>query len=75
VETFGLTRAQLAALRFHAHLDLRQADLPSACHWLVATQDLEQVVPMAFDPRHWTLVATVPRPTDPHDNLLVYRKR
>jgi hypothetical protein len=75
VETFGLTRAQLAALRFHGHLDLRQADLPSACHWLVATQDLEQVVPMAFDPRHWKLVANVPRPTDPHDNLLVYRKR
>lgn len=75
VQAFGLTRAQLAALRFHAGLDLRQAEIGSACHWLVATQDLELAVPMVFNPHHWKLVATVRRPTDAHDNLLVYRKR
>jgi hypothetical protein len=75
IEEFGLTRAQIAALRFHAGLDLRPAHLPSSCRWLVAAQDLEAAVPMVFDPRRWVRVATVNRPTDRHDNLLLYRKR
>lgn len=75
IEVLGLTRAQVAALRFHGRLDLRSAQLPSECHWLVASQELQQAIPMIFEPRHWVLVATVRRPTDARDNLLLYRKR
>lgn len=75
VEVFGLTRPQIAALRFHAGLDLRAASLPSACPWLVASQDVQATLPMVLDARQWALVATVRRPTDAKDNLLLYRKR
>lgn len=75
VEVFGLTRPQLAALRYHAGLDLRAASLPSACPWLVASQDVQATLPMVLDARQWTLVTTVRRPTDAKDNLLLYRKR
>lgn len=74
VEVLGLTRAQLAALRFHGGFDLRAATIPSACPWLVVAQDLQSSVPMALGARDWTLVASVRRPTDARDNLLLYRK-
>jgi hypothetical protein len=74
VEVLGLTRAQLAALRFHGSLDLRPARIPSACPWLVVTQDLQASLPMALDVRQWQLAATVRRPTDARDNLLLYRR-
>ena len=75
VEVFGLTRAQIAALRFHGDLDLHMAAAPSACPWLVAAEDLQVSVPMAYDARRWTLVAKIPRPTDKRDNLLLYKKQ
>lgn len=75
VEVFGLTRPQIAALRYHGRLDLRVATAPGACSWLVAAGDLERSVPMAFDARHWKLVAKIPRPTDARDNLLLYQKK
>jgi hypothetical protein len=74
VEVLGLTRAQLAALRFHGGFDLRTATIPSACPWLVVTQDLQASMPMALGTREWTLVTSVRRPTDARDNLLLYRK-
>ena len=74
VEVFGLTRAQIAALRFHGEMDLRMAAPASACPWLVAAEDLQLSVPMILDVRRWSLVAKIPRPTDKRDNLLLYRR-
>jgi hypothetical protein len=75
VEVFGLTRAQIAALRYHGKLDLQVAQAPSTCPWLVAAEDLQLAVPMAFDQRHWSLVAKIPRPTDTRENLVLYKKK
>lgn len=75
VEVVGLTRPQVAALRFHGGLDLRSGNLPSPCPWLVASQDIQASLKMVLQPNQWTLVATVRRPTDAKDNLLLYRKR
>ena len=75
VEVIGLTRPQIAALRFHGQLDLRSAQVPSACPWLVAAQDLQVFLPMALNLEQWRLVTTVRRPTDQRENLLLYRKR
>jgi len=74
VEVFGLTRAQLAALRYHGGLDLRTAAASSACPWLIAAEDLKSVVPRAFAPVRWKLVASIPRPTDKRENVLLYKK-
>ena len=71
----GLTRPQIAALRFHGRLDLRTARLPSACPWLVASQELQPSLGMVLEPRQWALVTIVRRPADAKDNLLLYRKR
>lgn len=75
VEILGLTRPQIAALRFHGGLDVRNAQIPSACPWLVVAQDLQVSLPMALNIRQWQLVAQVRRPTDQRENLLLYKKR
>lgn len=75
VEVFGLTRAQIAALRYHGKLDLQVAQSPSTCPWLVVAEDLQLAVPMAFDQRRWSLVAKIPRPTDSRENLVLYKKK
>jgi hypothetical protein len=74
VEVFGLTRAQMAALRYHGGLDLRVAGATATCPWLVAAEELEPSVNMAFGTRRWTLVDRIPRPTDRHENVLLYRQ-
>jgi 4-amino-4-deoxy-L-arabinose transferase-like glycosyltransferase len=75
VEVIGLTRPQIAALRYHGQLDLRSAQIPSACPWLVAAQDLQVSLPMALNLKQWTLVTQVRRPTDQRENLILYKKR
>jgi hypothetical protein len=75
VQVFGLTRPQIAALLYHGQLALETASTTSTCPWLVAAGDLELTVPTAFDKRHWSLVARIPRPTDARENLLLYKKK
>lgn len=74
VEVFGLTRAQVAAFRYHGQMELRQADREGTCPWLVAAADLQAAMSVALDMRRWQLVATVRRPVDAHDNVLLYRR-
>jgi 4-amino-4-deoxy-L-arabinose transferase-like glycosyltransferase len=75
VEVVGLNRGQVAAMRFHGQLELRAAGPVPSCSWLVMTSEFQQVAAMALDMKRWELVATVRRPTDPKDNLLLYRLR
>lgn len=74
VEAFGLSRAQAAAFRYHGNLELRQASRQPACPWLIATVDLQAAMPVALDMHRWQLVATIRRPVDAHDNVLLYRR-
>jgi 4-amino-4-deoxy-L-arabinose transferase-like glycosyltransferase len=74
VEVFGLTRAQIAALRYHGGLELRMASIPGQCPWLIASEDLQSSVRMAFVAPHWRLVARIQRPTDSRENVLLYQK-
>jgi 4-amino-4-deoxy-L-arabinose transferase-like glycosyltransferase len=74
VESFGLSRAQAAAFRYHGNMDLRQASKQPTCPWLIATADLQAAMPVALDMKRWQLVATIRRPVDAHDNVLLYRR-
>jgi hypothetical protein len=74
VEQLGLSRGQVAAFRYHGQLDLREASRTPTCQWLLMPSDLQAVAGMAIDMRRWELVATVRRPTDAKDNVLLYRR-
>jgi len=73
VEVFGITRGQAAALRFHGGLQLRSAGPRNQCPWLVVGSEYQAAASMAMDMKQWSLMATVRRPTDAKDNLLLYR--
>lgn len=74
VEVFGLRRGQLAALRLDLDRELRPAVAKAQCPWLVVASDLQPSAGLALDLRGARLVATVRRPTDPRENLLLYRR-
>lgn len=73
VEVLGLNRGQLAAFRYHGAMDLRPATLKPSCPWLIVAQDIQAAVGATFDMKSRELVATVRRPTDAKDNVLLYR--
>jgi 4-amino-4-deoxy-L-arabinose transferase-like glycosyltransferase len=74
VQTVGLSRSQVAALQYHGALKLERAGLQLPCEWLIADiaswPASERIVKTAL----WDLKATIPRPTDKNDHLLVFRR-
>nr|WP_255429445.1 hypothetical protein [Ramlibacter albus] len=74
VEVFGLNRGQLAALRYHGRMELRNAGRTPQCPWLVVSQDYTALVPLNLGPG-WETLATVRRPTDNNDNLHLFRRK
>ncbi len=74
VEVFGLTRAQVAAFRYHGGMELRPAVGRPTCPWLLVAGPLQAVMPLALDTRDWQQVAGIRRPSDANENVLIYRK-
>ncbi len=74
VEVHGLNRAQLAALRYHGNLELRPAGLTPSCPWLIADDDALQSLAITTDMRLWALRASIRRPADANDNVLLYHR-
>lgn len=75
VQTVGLSRAQVAALQYHAGLTLHPASLSvTGCEWLVSDIASWPAPASAVDGLQWERVATVARPTDKTDFLLVFRR-
>ena len=74
VAAFGLSRAQIAALRFHGDLEVRLAGRDAACPWLLVALQAAAAAPVALDMRGWELAARVRRPVDATEDLLLYRK-
>ena len=75
VEVFGLTRGQLAALRYHGQLELKPAAAQAQCTWLVMGSEYQPAAGLALDMKQWRLAATVRRPTDAKDNVLLYERQ
>lgn len=74
VEASGLTRAQIAALRYHGGLDLRAAHSGKPqCPWRITGVDPTAAGADPASLQGWQLVTTARRPTDPRDNLRLYR--
>ena len=74
VQTVGLNRAQVAALQYHGGLALQRAALQDRCDWLVADIASWPAPEGEADATQWNKRATIPRPTDKTDHLLVFRR-
>jgi hypothetical protein len=75
VEVHGLTRGQIAAFRFHGGMDLRHASpQPSACEWLLVHSGAVSTMRAAVGTQPWSLVASVRRPADKDEDMLLFRR-
>jgi 4-amino-4-deoxy-L-arabinose transferase-like glycosyltransferase len=74
VEVHGISLAQVAALRYHGQLTLRPAGVKASCPWLVVAPASLEALSVGLDMRQWALHATVRRPADADDNLLLYQR-
>jgi len=74
VQTVGLSRAQVAALQYHGGLTLERAGLQDECDWLLADMASWPASERKVNAAAWQLQATIPRPTDKNDQLLVLRR-
>lgn len=74
VEIFGLGSAQAAALQYHGQLELRQATAQAACPYLVVDIAAQSRLSSVVNLPDWAFQATVRRPSDKNENLLVFRR-
>jgi len=75
VETFGLTRGQIAALQYHGGLDVRLAGWQASCPYLLVALQSAAAAPIAVDMKQWQKEpARVRRPVDATEDLLLYRR-
>lgn len=74
VEIYGVSSAQAAALQYHGKLDLRQASLQPACPYLIVDADAEGTLSTTVNLPDWAFLATIRRPTDRNENVLLYRR-
>ena len=74
VEIHGVASAQAAALQYHGQLDLRQAKSQAICPYLIVDADAQASLSSTVQMPDWAFLATVRRPTDKNDNVLIFKR-
>lgn len=77
VQTYGLPRAHIAALRYYGDIDTQRLSMAGAarCDWMVAEEETWLDPHSARLQGTWETVARVVRPTDRKDFLLILKRR
>jgi 4-amino-4-deoxy-L-arabinose transferase-like glycosyltransferase len=82
VHFYGLTRAQGAAFEFHgqlllkpvAHTQTKQSVEASDCPWMIVDTQSMNSLAKVVDLSSWTQHATVRRPSDNNEDIVLFRK-
>jgi 4-amino-4-deoxy-L-arabinose transferase-like glycosyltransferase len=74
VEVHGLNSAQVAAFQYHGHMELRRAGAKAVCPYLVVDADAQNTLGSTVDMPEWAYLATLRRPTDKNENVLMYKR-
>ena len=74
IEVHGLTRAQTAAFMIHGKSPLQPAGSVATCPWLLADSQALPTLRYAVDMQQWALLASVRRPTDTNEDILLFRR-
>ena len=74
VEIYGLGSAQAAALQYHGQLELRQATAKAICPYLIVDVDARSSLSNVVNLPDWAFQATVRRPTDKNENILLFKR-
>ena len=74
VEIHGVRSAQTAALQYHGQLELRQAGIQAVCPYLIVNADAQASLSGTVQLPDWAFQATIRRPTDPSENVLLFKR-
>jgi 4-amino-4-deoxy-L-arabinose transferase-like glycosyltransferase len=74
VEIYGVGSAQAAALQYHGGLELRQAGTQANCPYLIVDVEAQPTLSRAVNLPDWAFQATVRRPTDKTENVLLFKR-
>jgi len=74
IEVHGLSSAQVAAFQYHGKLELRQARAKAACPYLVVDADAQGTLSSIVDMPEWAFLATLRRPTNKNENVLLFKR-
>jgi 4-amino-4-deoxy-L-arabinose transferase-like glycosyltransferase len=74
VEIYGVGSAQAAALQYHGGLELRQATPQASCPYLVVDVNAQSTLSTAVNLPDWAFQATVRKPNDKTENMLVFKR-
>ena len=74
VEIYGVGSAQVAALQYHGRLALRRAGPPAGCPYLVVDVKAQSSLSTAVNLPDWAFLATVRKPTDKSENMLLFKR-
>ncbi len=74
VQMVGLSAGQTAAFSYHAALHLKPITQDAQCPWLIVDNDSASKAPLLTDMRQWTLRATMRRPSDDNEDVLLFER-
>ena len=74
VEIHGVASAQAAALQYHGQLELRPAKPQATCPYLIVDANAQASLSSTVHMPDWAFLATVRRPTDKNDNVLIFKR-
>ena len=74
VEIYGVDSAQAAALQYHGQLELRQVNPQASCPYLVVDVNAQARLSSVVNLPDWAFQATVRKPTDKTENMLVFKR-
>jgi 4-amino-4-deoxy-L-arabinose transferase-like glycosyltransferase len=74
VEIYGVTSAQATALQYHGQLTLKPAGAQASCPYLLVDVDAQASLSSVVNLPDWAFLATVRRPTDRSENVLLYKR-
>jgi 4-amino-4-deoxy-L-arabinose transferase-like glycosyltransferase len=73
-EVHGLSSAQIAALQYHGQLTLRRASRAAQCPYMIVDADHESTLAQAVNLPDWAFQASLRRPADRNENLLLFKR-
>ena len=74
VESYGISSAQAAALRYHGQLKLRRMAPDADCDFLIVDADFQSTLGNAINLPEWDFLTTLRKPADKNENLLLYKR-
>jgi 4-amino-4-deoxy-L-arabinose transferase-like glycosyltransferase len=74
VEVHGLSRAQIAAFKFHGNLVMKPANRKNSCPWLMVDKDALPTLSTVVERSQWTFHSAMRHPSDRNEDLLVYKR-